>query len=213
MKKILTKIFLVVFLFFGVTLNSNALYHVNDIVPPFPDPDQEIIEGNIIDGATFYFRGKAAAMNIFAVGESGAKSLFDFSSALSYTYTAIEYLQKAKSSYLKAYNLGKAAGYVKSSQDVLVNFDYDTFADEQGLNKIIMERVKAYLGKGDVTGFYLQAVKYVDEISEILTIIENDLEKGVKPDTRVFWRLLQKFSESTLFGNYGTMVGIAAFKN
>lgn len=213
MRKTFVKICLGVFLFFISFSQINALYHINDIIPPFPGGDGEAIESNVIDGSAFYFQGKAAAMNIFAVGESGAKSLFDFSSALSYTYTAIEHLQKARSSYLKAYNLGKAVGYVRSKQDVLVNFDYEAFAAEQGLNQIIMERVKAYLGKGDVTGFYMQGVRYVDEILEILSTIKDDLEKGVKPDTRVFWKLLQRFSESTLFGNYGTMVGIAAFNN
>lgn len=213
MRKNLLIVFVGLFIFFISVSGLNAVIHVNDIIPIFPDPDQGIIESNVIDGATFYFKSQAAVMELFAVGESGARGLFDVSSALSHTYTAIEHLQRARSGYLKAYALGKSAGYVKSNQNVLVNFDYDAFAADHELNKFIFDRVKSYLGKGDVTGFYMQVVREVDEISEILTTIKSELEKGIRPDTHVFWKLLQKFSETTLFGNYGTMVGITAFKN
>jgi hypothetical protein len=188
-----------------------AIHFANDLVPPFPDGDKGTIENHIVEGSTMYFKGKAAAMNLLAAGESGSKNLFEMSTSLYLTNTAIEYLEKAKINYTQALDIGKATGYVENRQDALINFDYDGFVLQNGLNPIIMKRVKAYLSKGDVTGFYMQIVIDIEGIIENLKSIKKDLERNVIPRPQVYWKLLQKFSETTLSGNYGTMVGITVY--
>jgi hypothetical protein len=184
-----------------------ALYCANDIVPVFPDKDKGAIEHYVIEGAAAFFKAQADVMNLFSLGEMGARGPFDFSTALSLVRSAEEQLRKAKSSFIQAYDLGKSAGYVESHLSLLKDFDYDGFALREGLNEVIMNRVEAYLAKGDITGFYAQMTEDIDGMIESLTEIRGQLENDLKPKTSAMWQLLQQFSETTLFGNYGTMIG------
>jgi hypothetical protein len=205
------KLSLVILLLLIVPQLVDALHYGNDLIPPFPEGSRIIIESHVIDGATNFFKAKAAAMLLFADSEAGAKESFEYSSAILHADNAIEFLEKARSSYLLAYNFGKSAGYIKTRQDVLRNFDFETFQNDRKLNSSIMSKVKPFLSNGDVTGFYNQLITDISEIIELMTAIRGELSKNIKPDNSLYWELLQKISEATLFGNYGTMVGIHAF--
>jgi hypothetical protein len=188
-----------------------AIYCANDIVPAFPDGDKGAIEHYVIEGAGAYFKAQADVMNLFSLGETGALGPFDFPAALSLVRSAEEQLQKAKSSFLQAYDRGKSAGYAESKLNLLKDFDYDAFALREGLNEAIMKRVEAYLAKGDITGFYAHMAGDIGGMIESLTEIRGQLEVNLKPKTSAMWQLLQQFSETTLFGNYGTIIGQTLF--
>ena len=56
------KLSLVILLLFIVPQLVDALHYGNDLIPPFPEGSRIIIESHVIDGATNFFKAKAAAM-------------------------------------------------------------------------------------------------------------------------------------------------------
>lgn len=210
MKKRILTIFSL--LLFFITIGPvGAVVWVNNICDPFPVEKAVGIENLVTEGSALYFKSNADIMNFFAGIEIVPGAEYDFTGASALVKSARGYLKNAREKYLQAVQTGIAAGYVESKAGRLKTFAYDQFTADQELNGTVKERVKVYLSNGDVTGFY-QAV--ADEL-EVLTVILEDIEKSlqnkVKPQLTDVWKLLQKLSELTLFGNYGTVMAQTAF--
>jgi hypothetical protein len=212
MKKVFLITFFIVLVITISKFDLRACVYANDVTSPFPPDCKGNIEGYIIEGAKAFFKAKESISSLLFEVESGCEGNFNYIAVLSFTNNAIAYLNKSKAHYLEAYNLGKNKVYLKSESNLLKNFDYDKFAAENNLIIPIMNRVKFYLSNGDVTGYYMQIVNDIEDIANILSITRNYLENSTSPDINYYWKILQKLSEATLFGNYGTMVGKEAFK-
>jgi hypothetical protein len=203
--------FFLVGVFFVMVPNIEAFHWCNDICRGFEEGKSGDIENLVIEGSSLYFRANADIMNLYAEAEISPYVEYSYSKSLLLVQSALGYLKESKSKYLQAAQMGIAAGYVESKINLLKTFNYDHFAAKQGLNEAVKNRVKSYLKNGDVIGFYKEVADELDGLMVILTDMEKRLQDGVKPSLPVFWNLLQKLSELTLFGNYGTVMGLTAF--
>jgi len=158
-----------------------------------------------------YFKANADIMKFCAGIETLPDTEYDFAGASALVQSAREYLKQAREKYLQAAQTGIAAGYVQTSVNQLKTFDYDRFAAEQELNGTVMDRVKAYLVTGDVIGFYQATADGLEALTVLLEGIGKDLQNKTKPQIPAVWDLIQKLSEFTLFGNYGTVAAHTAF--
>jgi hypothetical protein len=209
-KKFLTVLtFLVLF----VTISGlEAVVWINDVCKPFPEgKSRGDIETLVTEGAALYLKANADLMNLCAESEIPPTKEYDFTRALSLVQSALGYLKEAKAKYLQAVQLGIAAGYLQQELDLLKTFDYDGFAAQHELNETIKDRVKGFLKNGDVTGFYQEAADQLETLTVTLKDIEKGLQDNLKPKVPTLWDLVQKLSELTLFGNYGTVMGQTAF--
>jgi hypothetical protein len=212
-KKHLTLLtFLVLFL---TVPGLEAVVWINNVCDPFPggkaSGDSGDIESLVTEGAALYFKANADIMNLCAESEITPNKDYNFSRSLSLVQSALGNLKEAKAKYLQAVQMGIAAGYIQEKLDLLKTFDYDGFAAQQELNETIKDSVKGFLKNGDVTGFYQEAADQLEELMVILKDIEKSLQNNLKPKVPTLWHLVQKLSQLTLFGNYGTVMGQTAF--
>lgn len=210
MKKKFLTLFLVG-VFFVMVPKVEAFFWVNDIYVGFEEDKSGDIENLVIEGSSLYFRANADIMNLYAEAEIPPDVEYNYSKSLALVQSALGYLKESRKKYLQAAQMGIAAGYVESKIDLLKAFNYDRFAAEQRLNESVKNRVKSYLKNGDVIGFYQEVADELDGLMVILTDMEKSLQDSIKPSLTVFWNLLQKLTELTLFGNYGTVMGQTAF--
>ncbi len=210
MKRTFLTLFLVG-VFFVMVPKVEAFHWCNDICGGFEEDKSGDIENLVIEGASLYFRANADIMNLYAEAEIPPDVEYNYFKSLALVQSALEYLKESKSKCLQAAQMGIAAGYVESKIDLLKTFNYDRFAAKHGLNETVKNRVKSYLKNGDVIGYYQEVADELDGLMVILTDMEKSLQDSVKPSLTMFWNLLQKLSELTLFGNYGTVMGQTAF--
>lgn len=196
--------------FFIMVPKIGAFFWCNDIASPFDEGKSSTIENLVIEGSSLYFKANAEIMNLYAEAEIPPNVEYNDSKSLALVQLALGYLKESESKYLQAIQVGTAVGYVESKIDLLKAFNYDRFAVESGLNETVKNRVKGFLENGDVIGYYKEIVDELDGMMDILTDMEKGLQNRVKPSLPVFWNLLQKLSELTLFGNYGTIMGQTA---
>lgn len=198
-------------LIFIIAAPLGAIIWVNNICDPFPGEKAAGIENLVTEGSALYFKANADIMNLCAGLEIVPGSDYDFAGASALVKSARGYLKEARAKYLQAVQQGIAAGYVQTGVSRLKTFNYDGFSAEQELNGTVKDRVKAYLAESDVTGFYQAVADELGVLAVILEGIEKSLQSKLKPRLPEVWTLLQKLSELTLFGNYGTVMAQTAF--
>ncbi|MDQ1354929.1 MAG: hypothetical protein QG657_5238 [Acidobacteriota bacterium] len=188
-----------------------AVVWVNDICRTLPEGPSVLCENMVTQGAELYFKANANIMSFFAETEIGSAKEYNFTIALSLVQSTLGYLKEANANYNQAAQIGSTAGYISAEIELLKSFDYDKFAAEKGLNDAIKERVKCFLKSGDVIGIYQEVAYRIEEVTTTLKVVEKNLQNNVKPQISTVWELLQKFSDLTLFGNYATVMAMAAF--
>lgn len=203
MKKILLFLFLLLF-----SYQIFSLVYGNDIVCAFnPDSQKADIETNVIDGALLFLKSKANADLLLQEYEKSAKSAFNFFRANDLVNQVILDLESSRNYYIAARDIGKKIGYVEKKISWFRDFDYDSFITENLMNREIAEKVKKYLVVCDIIGIYNQNVEDINSIIETLYAIKEAMKSNTQPDIKLFWRLLQQYSEAALFGNYATVIG------
>lgn len=210
-KKSLT-LFVALSLLVLAPLTVHASLCANRISDACDETGAPLVEKNVIEGSSQYFRAYAEIMYICADYEdSGLRNDYDFSGNLSRLNTAIDNLKIAQEKYTCAGQLALKAGYSNSKVKRLKAYDYDSFAASAQLNAVVKEKVKYFLMAGDVTGFYNSFGEEVGQLVELLEDIRKSMEANIKPTPPQFWKVLQKISVLTLFGNYTTVMGQTAF--
>jgi hypothetical protein len=190
--------------------NVHGLIWSNDIVPVFDDNEglkKQEIETHVISGASFFLQAQSYANLLLNECEISGTRSFNFKQSLEYTEIAINLLVNARNQYVNASGIGESLGYSAVKIASLKSFDYDAFIIENQLNKDIAKKVQGYLRSGDIVGIYQQAANDITAILNTLYSIGESLKGEEKPDIHLFWKLLQQFSESSLFGNYATLMG------
>ncbi len=205
------KIIMLVTIVAGLNINLGAFHFANDMCGSFDEIYSASIEGYVIDGASLYFQASSDLMSFYHESEIGGKGIYNSEQALAYVNSAIDHLNHSKARYLEAALLGTTAGYDEERCRCLKEFGYDNFALQRGLMVTVMGKVKGYLSKGNVIGLYNKIASDIDDLTVRLNNIKAQLESGTAPQMPELWELLQKFTETTLFGNYATMSGQTAF--
>lgn len=214
----MTKKSLTLFLALSVLVISPLAVHAslcaNRISDAVDETGARLVEQCVIQGSTQYFYAYAEIMSLCADYEdSGLRRNYDFSGNLARLNKAIDYLGIAKEKYTCAGVLASKTGYSHGKISRLKAFDYDGFAAASQLNDTVKEKVKYFLRAGDVTGFYNAFGEEVSQLVEMLEDVRKTMEANIKPTPPQLWKVLQKISTLTLFGNYTTVMGQTAFGN
>jgi hypothetical protein len=186
--------------------------YANDTDPIFQGPERGSISDLLVNGAVGFIDSNCEALLLLREYEISSNAPFSIANALLRTENALNKLEESRKSFSDALKLGETCGYVKTYRDMLIAFDYDAYIREEKLNSEIANSVACYLKKGDVLGMYRKNIDNIDELIETLKNIQSILRNNAKPDISIFWRLLQKYSISKLYGNYMTVLSIRAFQ-
>ncbi len=203
MKKILLTAFVLL-----LCLNAYTFVVLNDLNCSFTEgPEKILIEDNVVSGAAHFLYSKSYADLLLMEYEKSARQSFNYSLALEYVEKAIAELEASKDNYVRAAEIGQKIGYIEVKQPWFKEFDYDSFIVENNLNKETAGVVKSYLEKGDVLGIYGHTIDNIDGILTTLITVRDQVKVTQKPGITIFWKLLQQYSETALFGNYSTVMG------
>lgn len=193
------------------TMSVQPLIVMNDIVPAFPEEEQEKIEGAIIEGSILFLEAKSQVALLLKEYEKSAKQGLNHGAALAHVDKAAAALEESRGHYREAAAAGQRAGCVEAKIQELKGFAYDSFAEENGLNRDVMAQVKSYLASGDILGAYRENIAKISGILELLVQIREKLQADGTAEISLVWQLLQRFSEAALFGNYCTIAASAVF--
>jgi hypothetical protein len=156
----------------------------------------------IIEGAGYFLNSHSSIQALLNRVELSELNVIDFNEMREILYKAIEDMEKAKDSY---YNLKQEADktpYNPVMINFLLNFDYNGFREEKGLNLTIFENVNNYLSRGDIRGIFSNFLANSESILEQLYTIKEWVDAYKLPKISSLWRLNQDYVEAQLFGQY-----------
>ena len=206
MKKRLVKLMLGVVLIAGTIVGLNAVMVANDPVAPFVGKTSIQIGDMITDSASELLQSAAEAFLFLNEVEIAGRNGLNVNAALQRVDMATARVQQALDLFREIIVSGREAGYEKNRLAKLQSFSYDQFARENGLSAEEMSKVSAYLGRGNVLGFYRRHALNLQNLLGTLQGIRADLLQGKLSENRVLWSLLQQYNNTMIFGNYASMV-------
>jgi hypothetical protein len=120
--------------------------------------------------------------------------------------SAIYNMEKTRTTYYQLKTLANVTPYNQEVIFKLVNFDYDSFQQENGLFPAIFGKVKGLLIVGNVTGVYDKFYSYTGQILDLLYTLKKDIDAEIFPDISNVWSVNQIYSEFKLLGQYVAQV-------
>jgi hypothetical protein len=200
----------IVFLVFTFNLNAAMAGNESDsaYIPPPPAPNGTAsirsitLRQLIAYGGSYFFKSAGHINHFFSLVESSEVTDPDYMEMQKNLNAAIFYLEQARTTYLQLKNQAAATPYNQAVISKLLNFDYDSFQQENDLFPVIFEKVKSFLAVGNVTGVYNEFHSYTGEILDLLYLIKKDIDTEVFPNLTTLWSVNQKYSEFKIFGQY-----------
>jgi hypothetical protein len=202
----------IVCLVFAISVKLNAAMFGNESEgaylppPPLPNGTSSIrsitLRQLIADGGSQFFRSAGYINQFFSLVESSELTGPDYKGMQKNLNAAIFYLEQAGNTYLQLKYQAAVTPYNQEVISKLLNFDYDSFQQENGFFPVIFEKVKGYLAAGNVTGIYNEFYTYTGDILDLLYLLKKDIDAGIFPDISIAWSVNQKYTEIKLFGQY-----------
>ena len=160
----------------------------------------------IVEGGGYLLQSSSDINDFFNKIELAELSMPGYEKLQTSLNAAIYHIEKARDTY---YQLKTLAGVTPYNQEViyrLINFDYDEFQQGKGFFSSVYRKVKCLLSVGDVTGVYKELYSYTVQILDLLYTMKRDIEAKIFPEISTVWKVNQKYSEDTLFGQSVAMV-------
>jgi hypothetical protein len=206
MKKKLVRFIVGLFLV-GITIvYLNAVIVVNDPGSPFKGRSSVQVGDMIADSASELLQSASEAFLFLNEVEIAGKNGLNVGAALQRVDLASARVEQALRLFRDIIIVGNEAGYEKNRIAKLKDFSYDQFAEENGLSRETMTQVSAYLGRGDVLGFYRRHASNLQILLNTLNRIKADLMADKLLENQVLWSLLQQYNNTMMFGNYASLV-------
>jgi len=199
----------IVLLVFSVHLNAAMAGNESDGAYSSPPPPKGVssirsiaLRQLIADGGSHFFKSAGHINQFFSLVESSEVTGPDYEGLQKNLNTAIFYMEQARTTYLQLKNQAALTPYNQEVISKLLDFDYDSFQQENGLLPVIFERVKGFLAVGNVTGIYNEFYSYTGYILDLLYLLKKDTDSEIFPEISIAWKVNQKYSEFKFFGQY-----------
>jgi len=206
MKKRLLKLMVGVVLIGISIVCLNAVIVVNDPGSPFRGRSSVQVGDMIADSASELLQSASEAFLFLNEVEIAGKKGLNVGAALQRVDLASARVELALRLFRDIITVGSEAGYEKNRIGKLKDFSYDQFAQDNGLSRETMTQVSAYLGRGDVLGFYRRHAGNLQLLLDTLNRIKADLMTDTPLENQVLWSLLQQYNSTMMFGNYASLV-------
>jgi len=164
------------------------------------------INATIVDGAGYFLNSQAAALlflNKIEMSEAAGLNYNDLRDSL---YRAIENMELAKGAYTDLTAIAFVTPYKTAVIKRLKSFDYEGYQTRNGLNGVTFKKVEQYLGKGDVTGLFVEMLAGTETILDMLYALKETVDKDQFPLNQSLWELAQAYSEFHMAGQYAAQV-------
>ncbi len=191
----------------GVSIvGLQAVVVINDPETPFKGKTSTQVGDLITQSASELLQSAADAFLLLNEVEIAGRSGLNVNAALQRADMAAARIERTLSIFREIILMGRESGYEPRRISKLKNFSYSQFAQENGLSEEAMNEVSAFLGRGNVLGFYRRHVRNLQQLLDTLQGIRGELLGGRVPENRRLWSLLQQYNSTLIFGNYASMV-------
>jgi hypothetical protein len=184
----------------------NAVVVMNDPYSPFQGRTSIQIGDKITEGASELLQSASEAFLFLNEAELAGNNGLNVGAALQRVDMAAARVEQALNLFKDIIAVGRDAGYDEKRIGRLRDFSYNQFAKDNGLSMETMSKVSAYLGRGNVLGFYRHHVRNLQMLLDTLNRIKADLLVGKLSENQVLWSLLQQYNTTLMFGNYASLV-------
>lgn len=182
------------------TINAYSWVMANGTENGFEEEYQELIEDDILLGASSYLVSYSDILNVFQRIEMAKLVPIEFDELKVLVDKAIFNMINARDAYISLNEKATQAAYDLKVINKLVVFDFEKFQVERGLNKEKFSEVSAFLHNGDVRGIYHKIQTDIETLLKNLYIIKNIIDSGNIPEVSILWNLNVLYSRTIIFG-------------
>ena len=158
----------------------HAVIAFNDPTSPFKGKTSIQVGDMITDSASELLQSASEAFLFLNEVEIAGKNGLNVGAALQRVDMAAARVEQALKLFENIIQAGRNAGYNEHRISKLKNFSYDQFAKENGLSGETMTQVSAYLGRGNVLGFYQRHIRNLLIQNHRRRIIEGKIEAHIQ---------------------------------
>jgi hypothetical protein len=204
-KKLGLKIFIGVFLAYAFSMSAFACICANgagDGYIPEKTNGTNVIETYVIEGAGYFLNANSSILLLLNKVEMAELKGADYSEFRTILDDAVYNMKEAKLTYDNLIKTAEATPYNQNVITILKTFNYDAFAENNGLNSLIFKVVENHLGSGDITGSFKKINTKFTKIIDMLAAMSETISSNQTPDISALWKLNQESSQTLLFGQY-----------
>jgi len=184
----------------------HGFWAARDPYDPFARKNNSEIGSLITDSAVELLQSASEAFQFMNEIEVVEPNGLISGAALHQVDLAIAKVEDALKIFNEVIAFGSQVGSDEGRIGKLKAFNYERYTRENGLSQETMSLVAAYLGKGNVLGFYQCHTGNLKKLLHILNMIKKDLSDGKLSENKVLGSLLQQYNSTMMFGNYASLV-------
>lgn len=169
-------------------------------------PSKKKIREYLINGAGYFLESYSDYLLFLNKVELAESRGFDWNELRLLLDCVIEKMKQARNEYKQLKQKADVTPYNQFIINQLSNFDYDAFADREGLIKPIFIEVTAFLSKGQIREMYGEALSHIEHILTMANAVSKKLEAGEFPGVSNLHTLNQAYHQYMLFGEYAAGV-------
>jgi hypothetical protein len=156
----------------------------------------------VVDGAGYFLDSYANTLLFMKKLEWSGKDGAAMAEAAPLLDSALKSMETANRSFMELKRLADMTPYDSAVTDALRQFDYNGFRAAYNIDDKIFDRVRDYLGKGDIRSVYRDIVIDTETIIKRLKQVKTQVDAGAFPVTWDVWNLDRAYSDSVRFGQY-----------
>jgi hypothetical protein len=206
MKKRMFKLTLMAAIIAVSIVYLHGFWSASDPYDPFSRKNNSEIGSLISDSALELLQSASEAFLFMNEIEIAEPNGLIRGTALNQVDLAIAKVEDALKIFNEAIAIGDTVGSDEGRIGKLKAFNYERYTSENGLNKETMSLVAAYLGQGNVLGFYQCHAGNLKKLLHILNRIKKDLSEGKLSENKLLGSLLQQYNSTMMFGNYASLI-------
>jgi virulence-associated protein VapD len=164
------------------------------------------IERYVIKGAGYYLDAYSDILAFLNRMELSDMQGMDYNESRQILDRAMANMIDVLKIYERLIKKAEVTPYNEAVISKLMEFDYNGFMQERGLNSVIFGKVEDHLKRGDITGLLRQMYTEFAVIAGLLSSVRDELNLEKLTEMSKVWRLNERCSQALLFGQYGSMV-------
>jgi hypothetical protein len=171
------------------------------------------VEKYVIIGASFYLNAYSDILTFLNRVELSDLQGMDFYESRQILDRALNNMTDALKTYNRLIKKTEITPYNDIFIAKLLDFDYNGFMQEHGLNSVVFDKVEEYLKKGDITGLIKRMYTDFTIILGILNSIRDELYFERLPNMSEIWELNERCSKTLLLGQYASRIFYSVLNN
>jgi hypothetical protein len=191
---------LLILFVFNMQVSGKMVVNYSDA--SFEEQSRGQMETYVVEAAGYFLKSQSDLFLFLNKIELSDLEGADFTALRSIIDNAAANMQNANAKYSELTAAADSRSYNQTLLDQLTAFDYHSFRENKGLNRVIYDEVEAYLKVGDVRGVYHKLNSDTQYILGLLAVLKSAVDRGTLPAMEDVWKTSRAYANAFLFGQY-----------